>query len=282
MSPENQIGYYRPFEAIERAITQKAELARSFPQQIGIDGLSAVGKGTLANRLADLLHVPYFNTGMVYRAITTAILQDRTPIDTVNDDQLGKMLRNINVFYPGSLGSSHIDIETPNHRKKDITGLTQTAYIENAVSAIAGRLPTRQKVEAIQEKFLQDNPACVIEGRNMREVLKKVPSENKFLLYVYASPEELAKRLQNRRNESYDIAKDSVLTRIRSDYNRAHGRVYPPYEANMSGDYHLVIDSTFLQHSEVVLTTLTALTQKIQTQEVGLRTSAPTAAAPVR
>ncbi len=220
MLPENHTSYYRPFEAIERAITQRTEFIKSFPQKIGIDGLSAVGKGTLANKLADLLHVPYFNTGLVYRAITAAVLRNHIPVDTVKSDQLEKMLQNISVFYPGDLGSSHIDIETPNFHKQDITGLTQTAYIENAVPLLSGLLPIRQKVEAIQHTFLRDNPSCVMEGRNMREVMKNIPSENKFLMYIFASPDELAKRLQTRRNESFEVARESVLkpiTTIRMD-----------------------------------------------------------------
>ena len=266
MSPDNQVGYYRPFEAIERFITQKAELAREFPQQMGIDGLSVVGKGTLAMRLADLLHVHYFNTGLLYRAITVAVQQENIPVLQLSDSQLTDVLQDINISYPGNDGASHIDIETIHLPMQDITHLTQTATVEKAISAIAGRIPTRTKVEALQQKFLQDNPFCIMEGRNMREVMKDIPAENKFLMYVFASPDELAKRLQGRRHEAFDEAKDSVLSRIRSDYNREHGRVYPPYEAITSQEYNLTIDSTHMLHPEVVVTTLDAYIKKGKAQ----------------
>ena len=36
---------------------------------ITIDGPAAAGKGTLANELAKIYHLSYFDTGMVYRAV---------------------------------------------------------------------------------------------------------------------------------------------------------------------------------------------------------------------
>lgn len=265
MSPEAPT-HYRPFAAIERSISQKAEIAKDYPQIIGIDGLSVVGKGTLAKRLADLLHVHYFNTGLVYRAITVAVLEEQIPAQKLQDAEFADVLQHIAITYPGCTGASHIEIATQHLPKQDVTDMTQTAAVENAVSAIAGRLPTREKVEALQQKFLKDNPSCVMEGRNMREVMKEIPADKKFLMYVFASPDELANRLKGRRGESFEVAKESVLARIRSDYNRIHGRVLPPYEAETSGEYNSIIDTTFMQHPEVVLTTLTALTQKIQLQ----------------
>jgi|GEM_PF-5573837 len=280
MSPENHASYYRPFEAIERTITQKAEIAKTFPQQIGIDGLSVVGKGTLAKRLASLLDVPYFNTGLVYRAITVYLQQERIAVQTLNGSQLTKRLQDLQIHYPGALGPTHIDIETSKYPKHDVFDLTQTAIVENAVPSISGILPIRQKVEAIQHAYLHNNPSCIMEGRNMREVMKDIPSENKFLMYVFAAPDELARRLQTRRDEPFEVAKQSVLARIRADYNHEFGRVYPPYEAQSSGEYDFLIDSTFMQHPEVVLSTLTALTEKVQRQTSILPASLPIIAPP--
>ena len=269
MSPENQADYYRPIAAIERAFKEKARIVKSYPQVIGIDGLSAVGKGTLAGKLADLLHVHYFNTGLVYRAITVASQMENIPVQQLTDAELTKALQDITVFYPSEAGPTQIDIITAHSPKQAITHLTQTKEVELITSRIvAPRIPTRTKVLALQQQFLRDNPACVMEGRNMREVLKDIPAENKFLMYLFASPDELARRLQNRRpEEPLEVAEGSVLNRIRSDYNREHGRVYPPYEATKSNEYNLIIDSTHMVQPEVLLTTLSGLLNKVQPPE---------------
>lgn len=272
MSPEAG-NSYRPFVAIERSISQKAEIAKNYPQIIGIDGLSVVGKGTLAKRLATLLDVPYFNTGLIYRAITVYLQQEHIPIQTLNDHQITKQLQDLQIHYPGAGGPTHIDIESSKHPKQDISDLTQSAAIENAVPTYSGILPIRQKVEAIQHTFLHEHPSCIMEGRNMREVMKDIPAENKFLMYIFASPDELARRLQTRRNEPFDVAKQNVVHRIREDYNHTFGRVYPPYEAQTSGEYDFVVDSTYMQHPEVVLSSLTALTEKVQRQTNSLPAS---------
>jgi cytidylate kinase len=42
---------------------------------IAIDGTSASGKSTLAQRLAEMLNYLYFDTGVMYRAVTLAAIQ---------------------------------------------------------------------------------------------------------------------------------------------------------------------------------------------------------------
>ena len=46
----------------------------NIPKIIAIDGPAASGKSTLAERLADYLHYLYFDTGVMYRAVTLAAI----------------------------------------------------------------------------------------------------------------------------------------------------------------------------------------------------------------
>jgi cytidylate kinase len=41
---------------------------------VAIDGPAAAGKGTLARRLAEALHLPYLDTGLLYRAVGRKLL----------------------------------------------------------------------------------------------------------------------------------------------------------------------------------------------------------------
>ena len=45
------------------------------PDKIAIDGPAASGKSTLAEKLADFIGYMYFDTGVMYRAVTWAALQ---------------------------------------------------------------------------------------------------------------------------------------------------------------------------------------------------------------
>ena len=44
---------------------------------VSIDGASGSGKSTLARNLARKLHLPYVNTGLMYRALTAAAIRER-------------------------------------------------------------------------------------------------------------------------------------------------------------------------------------------------------------
>ena len=48
---------------------------------IAIDGPAASGKGTLSRKLAAKLSLPHLDTGLTYRAVAHALLQDGAPLD---------------------------------------------------------------------------------------------------------------------------------------------------------------------------------------------------------
>ncbi len=53
----------------------------TFPKIIAIDGPAASGKSTLGKRLADKLGYLFFDTGVMYRAVTWAALQEKVSTD---------------------------------------------------------------------------------------------------------------------------------------------------------------------------------------------------------
>ena len=53
----------------------------SIPQMITIDGPAASGKTTLGRRLAEALGYLFFDTGVMYRAVTWAALERGVPVD---------------------------------------------------------------------------------------------------------------------------------------------------------------------------------------------------------
>ena len=55
------------------------------PRIIAIDGPAASGKSTLAEKLADDLGYLYFDTGVMYRAVTLAALRNFSKVDEEKD-----------------------------------------------------------------------------------------------------------------------------------------------------------------------------------------------------
>jgi cytidylate kinase len=51
------------------------------PSTIAIDGTAAAGKSTLGQALAEHLNYLYFDTGVMYRAVTLAALRQGIPVD---------------------------------------------------------------------------------------------------------------------------------------------------------------------------------------------------------
>ncbi len=61
---------------------------------IAIDGPAAAGKGTLARRLAEVLGLPYLDTGLLYRAVGRLVLDaGGDPGDAVAAEQAARRLR---------------------------------------------------------------------------------------------------------------------------------------------------------------------------------------------
>jgi cytidylate kinase len=62
---------------------------------IAIDGTAASGKSTLAQRLADALGYLYFDTGVMYRAVTLAALH--AGIEIEKEEEVTDLARNIEI-----------------------------------------------------------------------------------------------------------------------------------------------------------------------------------------
>jgi CMP/dCMP kinase len=65
---------------------------------IAIDGPAAAGKGTLARRLAGALHLPYLDTGLLYRAVGRLVLgAGGDPADPVAAETAARALRPVDL-----------------------------------------------------------------------------------------------------------------------------------------------------------------------------------------
>lgn len=212
------------------------------PKIIAIDGPAASGKTTLGKKLADWLGYLFFDTGVMYRAVTWAAIDRAVPVqDEVAVTALAE--------------AAHIDILPPSQkdgRDNDITlnGVDITWEIRrpqvDANVSIVSVYPGVRQVLTHQQRRIGLRGQVVMIGRDIGTV---VLPEADLKLYLVASAEERARRrYQERleRGEAADLAAilAVVLERDRIDSTRAVAPLRPAEDA-------VIIDSDRLNAEQV-------------------------------
>jgi cytidylate kinase len=146
---------------------------------IAIDGPSASGKGTIAQRVARRLGFHYLDSGALYRLVALAALES----DTGPEDESGlaRLARAMDARFEGN------DIYL-NQR------VVTNAIRSEAVSARASRvatLPTVRRALLERQRALRQPPGLVADGRDMGSV---VFPDAVLKIYLTADAEERASR----------------------------------------------------------------------------------------
>jgi cytidylate kinase len=212
------------------------------PSIIAIDGPAASGKSTLGLRLAEALHYLFFDTGVMYRAITWLAL-DRG-IDTDDEAAVTALAENVPIdVAPASVADGRAcDVLVEG---KDITWETRGRKVESNVSIVAAYPGVRRALSQQQRRIgLRGN--IVMVGRDIGTV---VLPEADLKIYLDASAEERARRRYNEliargKTADYDEILAKVIERDRIDSTRD----VAPLKA--AGDA-VVLDSDKLTADEV-------------------------------
>jgi len=159
----------------------------SLPSKITIDGYAASGKSTAAARLAEALNYLYFDTGVMYRAVTWAVL-DRNidPSDAESVSQLAETLM-IEVtsgqMDDGRLYTVWVD-------NQDVTWLIRSPAVDANVSRISSYPRVRSALTA-QQRRIASGGSIVMAGRDIGTVV--LPDAD-LKIFMDASAEERARR----------------------------------------------------------------------------------------
>ncbi len=188
------------------------------PNIIAIDGPAASGKSTLGRRLADYLGYLFFDTGVMYRAVTWLVLQ--RGID-IHDEQRVTALAEevqIDVLPPSQADGRLYDVRIDH---QDITWEIRRPEVDAAVSVISAYVGVRQALTA-QQRRIGLRGRVVMVGRDIGTV---VLPEADLKIYLDASPEERARRrfaeLQARgQSADYEAILEQVRERDRLDSTR--------------------------------------------------------------
>lgn len=215
----------------------------SLPDVIAIDGPAASGKSTLAQRLARELGYLYFDTGVMYRAVTLAVMRRHVP---VGDERAVTGLAcqlSIDVRPPSIADGRQYDVLLDG---EDVTWDLRSAEVDANVSQVSLYRGVRQAMTA-QQREIGLRGRVVMVGRDIGTV---VMPEAALKVYLDASVEARAKRrfrecLQRGEAVTYEEVFDSMRERDQIDSTRALAPLKPAPGA-------VILDTTDLDEDQVL------------------------------
>lgn len=159
----------------------------SLPDVIAIDGPAASGKSTIAQILAKDLGYLFFDTGVMYRAVTWAALHDH--ISTADERAVSELARKvvIDVLPPSRADGRMYDVLLDG---EDITWQIRSRDVEAHVSIVSAYAEVRQALTAQQRRIGQRGRVVMV-GRDIGTV---VLPEAPLKIYLDASIEERSRR----------------------------------------------------------------------------------------
>jgi len=204
-------------------------VSHKLPQIIAIDGPAASGKSTIGKLLADELGYLFFDTGVMYRAVTWAALQRSVPIE---DEAAVTSLAEeseIDIQPPSKADGRNCDILVGG---RDVTWEIRSPEVENNVSPVSV-YPGVRRALTLQQRRIGLRGKVVMVGRDIGTV---VLPEAELKIYLIASAEERARRRYRETLARDGVASyDAILTTIRQrdqiDSTRAVAPLRPASDA---------------------------------------------------
>ncbi len=157
------------------------------PLSIAIDGPAASGKSTVAERIAEELSYLFFDTGVMYRAVTWGALQQFGNVD--DEDKVSSLAESvkIDVFPPSQKDGRKCDIILDG---VDITWEIRTPNVDRFVSKVSA-YPRVRHAMTMQQRRIGEQGNIVMVGRDIGTV---VLPEADIKIFLDASIEERARR----------------------------------------------------------------------------------------
>jgi cytidylate kinase len=223
------------------------------PDIIAIDGPAASGKSTLGQRLASALGYLYFDTGVMYRAVTWLALANN--VEILNEAAVTSLAER-----------AHIDVlapTVPDGRAytvivdgKDITWEIRQTEVEQHVSPVSAYPGVRKALTAQQRRIGQRGKVVMV-GRDIGTV---VLPEAGLKIYLDASVEERARRrykelLERGEQAEYDSILQAMHRRDQIDSQRKVAPLKPAEDAR-------ILSSDSLDADEVLAEALSMVSEK--------------------
>ena len=209
------------------------------PMNIAIDGPVGAGKSSIADQVAQRLHILHLDTGAMYR--TVALYMLRNGIDPQDEQTVSARCgeADVRVAYRDGAQRTMLGGE-------DVSDLIRTGEVSAAASAISKWPAVRRRMVAAQREIAA-TADMLIDGRDIgTRVLIDAPVK----IFLTATPEERARRrYQEMVNKGMDANFDDVLRDLRARDEQDTHRAVDPLRA---AEDAVTVDSTHLTFDEVV------------------------------
>jgi 23S rRNA pseudouridine2605 synthase len=142
--------------------------ARKRPLAVAIDGPSGAGKSTVGHALAVRLGANFVDTGLMYRALTLAALEQG--VDPEDGRTLGRLARTSRIHVRRPRRDQVGRFETVLLGDRDVTDLVRTPRIDRLVSAVSRHAAVRDAMVAVQRATARRGDTVMV-GRDIGTVV---------------------------------------------------------------------------------------------------------------
>jgi cytidylate kinase len=215
----------------------------TFPKIVAIDGPAASGKTTIANHLAERWGYLFFDTGVMYRAVTLlAIENDISTKDEKAVTELAERMQ-IDVAPPSKDDGREYDVIADG---MDVTWKIRNKKVDSRVSRVSAYQGVRKALTKQQRRIGLAGKVIMV-GRDIGTV---VLPEAELKIYLDASVEERAKRrYQQRVDRGEQVNQKKILKKLKKRDRIDSTRDIAPLRA---AEDAVVINTDDLSAAEVV------------------------------
>jgi CMP/dCMP kinase len=196
---------------LERVVAVLPMSSMRLPAVIAIDGPAGSGKSTLGALLAERLGYLYFDTGVMYRALTLVAMRAR--INLSAGDTLEALARQVRITVVPSVVNDGRQY-TVLVDNEDITWAIRDPLVERNVSLVARYAGVRREMVR-QQQLIGQRGEVVMVGRDIGTV---VMPEAELKIFLDASIEERARRRASERRAN--LHADTFLAQVQEDLVR--------------------------------------------------------------
>ncbi len=224
------------------------------PAIVTLDGPAGSGKSTVGHQLADMVNFLFFDTGVMYRAVTWAALE--RGIDMGDQEQISQLAAHLPIdVMPAAAQETDGRQCTVMIDGIDITPQLRTPEVDQNVSIVSAYAIVRQTLSGKQRHLSHyyggsraEKAGIVMAGRDIGTVV--VP-EAPLKIYLDATSDERARRRyeemrEQGKNAELNTVLKGILQRDDLDSHREVSPLHPAADA-------IIIDTSALSPEAVVM-----------------------------
>jgi cytidylate kinase len=184
---------------------------------VAIDGPSGAGKSTVARALAVRLHVPYIDTGAMYRAIGLAARDRGIGLPVQDPDAIAAIAEGSMIDLDVSGAETRVRLDG-----RDVTDAIRLPEVSLYASAVSAIPAVRRRLVSLQRR-LAAKSGGVLEGRDIgTRVFPDTPHKFFLTAPLAVRAERRARELKDRGTpQSYDAVLADIERRDLADSTRS-------------------------------------------------------------